>query len=82
MSEVRDILTPAEIEMLPLSVKIITCELAMRFLTDYIDGDLYFKVRSPEHNLIRARNQMKLLTDIEDKYDQLVAICRDIAQNG
>ena len=54
----------------------------MRFLTDYIDGDLYFKVRSPEHNLIRARNQMKLLTDIEDKYDQLVAICRDIAQNG
>ena len=82
LSEVRDILTPAEIEMLPLSVKIITCELAMRFLTDYIDGDLYFKVRSPEHNLIRARNQMKLLTDIEDKYDQLVAICRDIAQNG
>lgn len=82
LSEVRDVLTPAEIEMLPLSVKIITCELAMRFLTDYIDGDLYFKVRSPEHNLIRARNQMKLLTDIEEKYDQLQAICREIAQNG
>ena len=51
----------------------------MRFLTDYIDGDLYFKVRSPEHNLIRARNQMKLLTDIESKFDTLQARCDAIA---
>ena len=79
LSEVHGILTPLEKKMLPLSIKIIACELAMRFLTDYIDGDLYFKVRSPEHNLIRARNQMKLLTDIESKFDTLQARCDAIA---
>ena len=79
LSEVRDILTPHEKELLPLSVKVLTCELAMRFLTDYIDGDLYFRVRSPEHNLIRARNQMKLLLDMESKYDRMQAICRKLS---
>ena len=71
LSEVRGFLPDHEIRLLPLGVKVITCELAMRFLTDYIDGDLYFKVRSPEHNLIRARAQMKLLTDIEKKSDEM-----------
>ena len=51
----------------------------MRFLTDYIDGDLYFKVRSPEHNLIRARAQMKLLTDVEAKFDTLNDMVQKIA---
>ena len=73
--EVRQSLTEQEIRLLPLGVKIMTCELAMRFLTDYIEGDVYFKVRSPEHNLIRARAQMKLLTDVEAKYDDL---CREV----
>lgn len=73
VSEINGSLTENELRMLPLGVKVITCELAMRFLTDYIDGDLYFKVRSPEHNLIRARAQMKLLEDIEDKYDEMCA---------
>ncbi len=79
LSEVHDSLTDEEIRLLPLSIKVITCELAMRFLTDYIDGDLYFKVSSPEHNLIRARAQMKLLTDVEAKYDQLCEISQRIA---
>ena len=61
------------------AVKVLTCELAMRFLTDYIDGDLYFRVRSPEHNLIRARTQFKLVKEIEDKMDELNAIVREIA---
>ena len=79
LSEVHDILTDEEIRLLPLSIKVITCELAMRFLTDYIDGDLYFKVRSPEHNLIRARAQMKLLTDVEAKFDTLNEMVQKIA---
>lgn len=79
LSEVHDILNEEEIRLLPLSIKVITCELAMRFLTDYIDGDLYFKVRSPEHNLIRARAQMKLLTDIEAKFDILNDMVQKIA---
>ena len=78
IAEVRDALTEKELMMLPLGIKIMTCELAMRFFTDYIDGDLYFKVRSPEHNLIRAHAQMKLLEDIEAKYDELCAITEEL----
>ncbi len=74
LSEVGDLLTDEEIRCLPLSIETMTCELAMRFLTDYIEGDLYFRVRSPDHNLIRARAQMKLLEDVESKYDQMCEI--------
>ena len=49
----------------------LTCELAMRFLTDFINGDEYFKVDSPHHNLRRARAQIKLLTEIEAKFDEM-----------
>lgn len=73
VSEVRQALTPLELRLLPLGIKVITCELAMRFLTDYLDGDRYFKVRSPEHNLIRARAQMKLLEDVEARFEALNA---------
>jgi len=78
LSEVGMLLTEEELKCLPLSLKVMTCELAMRFLTDYIDGDLYFRVRAPEHNLIRAHAQMRLLEDIEDKYDELCAITNEI----
>lgn len=74
LSEVGALLTDEELKCLPLSLKVMTCELAMRFLTDYIDGDLYFKVKSPDHNLVRAHAQMKLLEDIESKYDELCSI--------
>ena len=79
LSELRDILTPGEIDMLPLSAKVITCEQAMRFLTDYIDGDLYYKIRTPDHNLVRARNQMALVKDMERHFDEMRAICRACA---
>ena len=82
VGEVRKSLTEQEIRLLPLGVKIMTCELAMRFLTDYIEGDVYFKVRSPEHNLIRARAQMKLLTDVEAKYDDLCREVEKLIQTG
>ena len=72
IEEISGALEKEEIRYLPLGVKVITCELAMRFLTDYINGDEYFKTKSPDHNLIRARAQMKLLTEIEAKYDEMV----------
>ena len=81
LSEVGDLLTEAELKCLPLSLKVMTCELARRFLTDYIDGDVYFKVNSPDHNLIRAHAQMKLLERIEEKYDQICAITEEIIRN-
>ncbi len=58
-------LTEAEIRALPLGIAVITCELAMRFLTDYLNGDTYFKTAYPTHNLVRARAQMKLLREVE-----------------
>ena len=72
IEEVSGVLEKEEIRYLPLGVKVLTCELAMRFLTDYINGDEYFKTKSPSHNLIRARAQMKLLTEIEAKYDEML----------
>lgn len=71
IDETNGFLLREELLRLPLGVKVITCELAMRFLTDYIDGDLYFKVNSPEHNLIRARAQIALLKDIERRESAL-----------
>ena len=73
LSETAGRLTDAELTLLPLGAEVITCELAMRFLTDYIDGDRYFKIRYPEHNLVRARAQMKLLTEIEAHRDEMDA---------
>ena len=46
----------------------------MRFLTDYLNGDTYFKTAYPEHNLVRARNQFALVADMERKMDQMEAL--------
>ncbi|MCD7859626.1 MAG: aminoglycoside phosphotransferase family protein [Firmicutes bacterium] len=73
VSEVAGALTRSEIHNLPLGIKVITCELAMRFLTDYLDGDLYFKIRYPRHNLDRARAQMRLLEEVESHFDEMTA---------
>ena len=82
VGEARTSLTEQEIRLLPLGVKIMTCELAMRFLTDYLEGDVYFKVRSPEHNLIRTRAQIKLLTDVEEKYDDLCRVMEELLETS
>lgn len=71
---VGSLLHESEADMLLTSVKIMTLELAVRFLTDYLNGDLYFKVRSDDHNLVRARTQIRLVQDIEAKWDELCAI--------
>ena len=60
-----------EIHYLPLGALVMTCELVMRFLTDYINGDTYFKIRYPEHNLVRTRAQMKLMCELEKKFDEM-----------
>lgn len=82
LRETNGFLTEAEIGLLPLGVKVITCELAMRFLTDYIDGDRYFKVNSPTHNLVRAHAQMQLLRDIEAKEEDMYRVLFDIIREG
>ncbi len=72
-------LTENEIAVLPLGAKIITAELGIRFLTDYLDGDIYFKTAYPEHNLDRCRTQLKLVADMEKKWPEMQRILRETA---
>ena len=69
--EAANALTDTEIAMLPMGALAVTLELATRFLKDYLDGDLYFKTAYPEHNLVRARTQMKLAWDMQQKWDEM-----------
>ena len=72
-------LTPKEIEVLPLGAKIITAELAMRFLKDYLGGDVYFKIDYPTQNLDRCRTQLKLVADMEAKWPEMQRILHETA---
>jgi Ser/Thr protein kinase RdoA (MazF antagonist) len=65
LDEARVFLTPAEAELLPASVKVITFELGIRFLADHLRGDTYFRVSRPGHNLHRSRVQFRLLESME-----------------
>ena len=76
LSETSGSLTQTEIDYLAFSVKIMTLECGMRFLTDYLDGDKYFRTEYPEHNLVRARNQFKLVADIENKLEKMREIVK------
>ena len=69
-------LTGEEIETLPLGAKLMTLECGLRFLTDYLDGDRYFSVARPDHNLDRARTQFKLVADTERRRNEVQAIAR------
>ena len=60
-------ITQKEAELLHISAKIMTFEIGMRFLKDYIDGDIYFKVNEEDMNLVRARTQLKMVYEIEQK---------------
>ena len=69
-----DVLTPYEIENLPMGAKLMTLECGIRFLTDYLSGDTYFKVHREEHNLDRCRTQFKLVSDMEACWGEMKAI--------
>ena len=72
-------LTDREVEMLPMGAYVMTVEVATRFLKDYLEGDLYFKTAYPEHNLVRARTQIKLAADMEKKMAQMEQIVANVA---
>lgn len=67
-------LTPLELEYLSFSARLMTLECGMRFLTDHLNGDIYFRIRRPNHNLDRCRAQFKLLRDMEARFDEMVRI--------
>ncbi len=64
-------LTNAEKEYLPLGAKLMTLECGIRFLTDYLQGDIYFKTSKPQHNLYRAKTQFKLVQDMEEQWQDM-----------
>ena len=72
-------LTPVEIENLPYAAKLFPYMQTVRFLADYIDGDLYYKTQYPEHNLVRSRAQWKLFCEAdrhEPEMKEFIASCR------
>lgn len=76
MEGCRGSLTAKEVETLPMGAKIMTLEVGMRFLTDYLEGDVYFKTHRKGHNLDRTRTQLKLVADMERKWDLMNDIVR------
>ncbi len=79
--EAATTLTDEEVKMLPMGAYVMTMEVAVRFMTDYLDGDLYFKTAYPTHNLVRARSQMALAADMEKKWaDMEQTVARVAAQ--
>ena len=67
-------LTEAELMSLPWGARTMTLECGLRFLTDYLDGDKYFAVHRPGHNLDRCRTQLKMVQDMEAKWDDMLRI--------
>ncbi|MBE3143667.1 MAG: phosphotransferase, partial [Planctomycetes bacterium] len=74
MDAARGFLTSAEIDHLAFAGKLITFEQAIRFLGDYLNGDVYYKIHRPGHNLDRARTQIKMVAEMERKMDVMQAI--------
>lgn len=68
------ILTDAEIRYLPWGARLMTLECGIRFLTDYLEGDHYFRATYPGQNLDRCRTQFKLVADMEQQFDEMSAI--------
>ena len=68
----------AEKDNLAFAALLMTLECGMRFLTDYINGDVYFRTEYPQHNLDRARNQFKLVADMDAKMEQMEQIIKNI----
>ncbi len=73
-------LTDLEVEMLPVGAMIMTLEVGIRFLKDYLDGDIYFKCTAPGYNLRRCRTQLALYADMQKKQGQMQDIVAKIAR--
>lgn len=73
-------LTKEEIEILPFGARLFAYMQAVRFLADFINGDTYYKIKYPMHNLQRTKAQLKLLFSIEEQYGEMQKIVRDVAR--
>jgi N-acetylhexosamine 1-kinase len=74
VSAVKDSITKKELELIPYGCYLMTIECGMRFLTDYLEGDTYFKIKYPVHNLVRARTQLKLASEMYSSFAKMKEI--------
>lgn len=74
LKETKDVLTTEEAASLPWGARLMTLECGMRFLTDYLQGDTYFKTNYSEHNLVRARTQFRLVEEMEKHFTEMQEI--------
>ena len=78
----KSFLTPIEIENLPYAAALFPYMQCVRFLADYINGDTYYKIKYPEHNLVRTKAQFKLLQSVEEHTPEMVAFINECLANG
>jgi hypothetical protein len=76
LESTRDFLSQEEIKQLPFSAILMTYESGIRFLTDHLEGDNYFKIQRENHNLDRTRTQFKLVQDMEEQFDNMIGIVK------
>ena len=81
LSETLHFMTRKEIETLPLSCFVLAAELSTRFLADYLNGDLYFTIKYPDHNLVRTKCQIALAKDMLRKMDDMEKIVQEFCSN-
>lgn len=73
-------LTDLEVQMLPMGAKLMTLECGIRFLADYLNGDIYFRTHYADQNLARTRTQFKLVADMESKWETMHEIVKETAK--
>ena len=78
VSAVKNSITQKERELLPFGAYLMTIECGMRFLGDYLAGDTYFKAKYAEHNLVRARTQLRLAKEMEEQFPAMAKIIAEI----
>ncbi|MFD3000128.1 phosphotransferase enzyme family protein [Pontibacter toksunensis] len=80
LKETAGFLTDTEVRSLAMGCLLLPFIMGLRFLTDYIDGDTYYKISFPEHNIQRSRAQFRLVQKLEEQYEQLQRIIQDVAK--
>lgn len=77
LKEMKNVITPRELELIPYSAFLLTVECGIRFLEDYLRGDVYFHTKYETHNLVRCRTQFALGKNIEENFDKLNQIVKE-----
>ena len=80
LSETACCMSPEEVDSLAQGARMMTLECAVRFLTDYLNGDVYFHIAYPEHNLVRSKSQLALLRDMDRHFEEMLEIVRELGK--